>query len=69
MMKKHYELLLQDKPEKVANLEIRSFILYYLKGMPKNKEIKNKICQSKTSREMFDIIEDYYNYLQEKKED
>jgi tRNA-dihydrouridine synthase B len=63
MMKKHYELLLQDKPEKVANLEIRAFILYYLKGMPKNKEIKNKICQSKSSEEMFNIIEDYYEYL------
>ena len=63
MMKKHYELLLQDKPEKVANLEIRTFILYYLKGMPKNKEIKNKICQSKSSEEMFKIIEDYYEYL------
>ena len=30
MMKKHYELLLNDKSEKVANLEIRTFILYYL---------------------------------------
>ena len=30
MMKKHYELLLEDKPEKVANLEIRSFILSLL---------------------------------------
>ena len=59
--------LLQDKPEKVANLEIRAFILYYLKGMPKNKEIKNKICQSKSSKEMFDIIEDYYKFLQEYK--
>jgi tRNA-dihydrouridine synthase B len=68
MMKRHYELLLQDKPEKVANLEIRAFILYYLKGMPKNKEIKNKICSSKSSEEMFKIIEEYYNYLQ-KKED
>ena len=67
MMKRHYELLLQDKPEKVANLEIRAFILYYLKGMPKNKEIKNKICQSKSSKEMFDIIEDYYKFLQEYK--
>ncbi len=68
MMKKHYELLLQDKPEKVANLEIRAFILYYLKGMPKNKEIKNKICQSKSSEEMFNILDEYLKYI-EKKED
>ena len=63
MMKRHYQLLLEDKPEKVANLEIRAFILYYLKGMPKNKEIKNQICQSKTSEEMFKILEDYLSYL------
>ena len=27
------------------------------------EEIKNLICQSKTSEEMFEIIEDYKNYL------
>ena len=69
MMKKHYELLLNDKPEKVANLEIRSFILYYLKGMPKNKEIKNKICQSKNSEEMFKIIDEYQKYLNQIEKD
>ena len=63
MMKKHYELLLNDKSEKVANLEIRTFILYYLKGMPKSKEIKNKVCQSRTAQEMFNIIEEYQQYL------
>lgn len=63
MMKKHYELLLKDKTEKQALLEIRSHIIWYLKGMPKSKEIKNKICQSKTSEEMFNIINDYKNYL------
>ena len=63
MMQKHYELLLNDKTEKQALLEIRSHIIWYLKGMPQSKEIKNKICQSKTSKEMFDIINDYKNYL------
>ena len=63
MMKRHYKLLLEDKCEKAALLEIRSFIIWYLKGMPKSKEIKNLICQSKTSEEMFNIIEEYKNYL------
>ena len=63
MMKRHYQLLLEDKCEKAALLEIRSFIIWYLKGMPKSKEIKNLICQSKTSEEMFSIIEEYKNYL------
>ena len=63
MMKKHYQLLLEDKNEKLALLEIRSFIIWYLKGMPKSKEIKNQICQSKTSEEMFNIIEQYKEFL------
>ena len=63
MMKRHYKLLLEDKCEKAALLEIRSFIIWYLKGMPKSKEIKNQICQSKTSEEMFSIIEEYKKYL------
>ena len=63
MMKRHYKLLLEDKCEKAALLEIRSFIIWYLKGMPKSKEIKNQICKSKTSEEMFSIIEEYKKYL------
>ncbi len=63
MMKRHYKLLLEDKNEKLALLEIRSFIVWYLKGLPNSKEIKNKICQSKTSEEMFGIIEEYKKYL------
>lgn len=64
MMKRHYQLLLEDKPEKVANLEIRAFILYYLKGMPNSKEIKNQICKCKTANDMFRIIESYQKYLE-----
>ena len=69
MMKRHYELLVQDKNEKAALLEIRSHIIWYLKGMPNNKEIKNKVCQSKTTEEMFNIINEYQQYLEQKKED
>lgn len=59
MMKKHYELLKEDKGEVSASLEIRMFILYYLKGLPKSKEIKNKICQTKSAKEIFQILDDY----------
>ena len=63
MMKRHYELLVEDKDEKRALLEIRSHIIWYLKGMPKSKEIKNQICQSKTTEEMFQILKEYQDYL------
>lgn len=59
MMKRHYQLLLEDKNEKLALLEIRSHIIWYLKGLPKSKEMKTKICSCKTSAEIFSILEEY----------
>ncbi len=61
MIKNHYNLLLEDKPERLALLEIRSHTIWYLKGMPKSNEIKEKICTSKSSSEIFKILDDYYN--------
>ena len=63
MMKKHYELLVQDKGEVGASVEIRTFVLYYLKGLPGSKEVKNKICKTKSSKELFKIIDDYKSEL------
>ncbi len=64
MMKKHYQLLLNDKNEKIANLEIRSHILYYLKGMPHSKEMKNKICNTHTKEEILDVLKTYERDLE-----
>ena len=63
MMKEHYRLLVQDKGEIGASLEIRTFVLYYLKGLPGSKEVKNKICKTKSSKELFKIIDDYKDEL------
>ncbi len=59
MMKRHFELLKKDKNEKVALLEIRTNLLYYLKGMPKNKEMKQLVCSCKTSEELENILNNY----------
>lgn len=63
MMRRHYELLCEDKGEVAANLEIRSHILYYLKGMPDSKIMKNKICQCKSKEEIFKSLEEYEKSL------
>lgn len=60
MIKRHYELLKEDKCEKLALLEIRSHAIWYLKGMPKSSEVKNKICACKTSDEIFNVLDEYY---------
>ena len=59
MMKEHFELLKNDKSEKAALLEIRSNILFYLKGMPNSKEMKLKICEAKTESEIMQILDSY----------
>lgn len=63
MMRRHYELLVKDKSDAQALLEIRSHIIWYLKGMPESKRIKESICKCKTTEEMFKIIDDYAQYL------
>lgn len=59
MMKKHFEILKKDKDEKIALLEIRSHIIWYLKGMPNSKEMKNKICGCNSGDEIITVLNDY----------
>ena len=59
MMKRHLEMLIEDKNEKAAMLEIRSHLLYYFKAMPDSKKIKNSICTAKTKDELLNILDNY----------
>lgn len=63
MIKKHYELLKQDKNPHIALLEIRTHALAYLKGMPEGKIYKEKICKAKTEEEFLNILNEYENIL------
>lgn len=62
MVLKHLDYLKDLKNEKLACLEIRNHIAWYLKGMPGANEVKNKIY--KTTK-LYDII----NLLNEFRED
>lgn len=59
MMKRHLNLLIEDKNEKAAMLEIRSHLLYYFKSLPDSKQMKSKICSVKTKEELFSILDNY----------
>ena len=59
MLKCHYELLLHDKGEKLAMLEIRSHAIWYLKGMKGGAKVKNEICSAKSSKEILTIIGEF----------
>ncbi len=63
MLKRHFDLLVQDKSEKQAILEIRTHALWYIKGLKGSAAIKNQICQTKSKDEMFSILDNYLNNL------
>ena len=63
MLKRHFELLSKDKGEKLALLEIRTHALWYIKGLPGSASIKNQICQTKDSNELFKILNNYIKEL------
>ena len=43
----HMEYLLKIKPERIAVLEMRSHIAWYIKGLPYSIEVKNEIFKAK----------------------
>lgn len=63
MFKRHYQLLVDSTSEKQAILEIRTHALWYIKGMPKSAYIKNEICKTKNSEDLFKILNDYLGDL------
>ena len=63
MLKKHAELLVKTKSEKVAMLEMRTHAAYYIKGLPDSTSMKNKIFQMKTKEELFNLLDEYMKSL------
>ncbi len=59
MIFKHINYIYEDKVERLATLELRSIIMYYLKGMPDTKNIKSKIVKANSKEEYITIINEY----------
>lgn len=60
----HLHNLYELKNEKLAVLEIRNHIAWYLKGMPNSNEIKNKIFLQKDISVIIEILNEYKSYIQ-----
>ena len=60
---KHLDYLLKIKNERIAVLEMRSHIAWYIKGMPYHKEIKNLIFKAQTKQEITEILDNYRKKL------
>lgn len=59
----HMDYLLKIKCEKIAILEMRSHIAWYLKGLPDCVEVKNACFKATTKEEIETILKNYLNKL------
>ena len=64
MCLRHLNNLYNLKNEKLAVLEIRSHIAWYLKGMPKSNEIKNKIFLCNKINDIIEILNSYKQFIE-----
>ncbi len=64
MIKKHTELLIEVKTERVAIPEMRRHTADYLKGLPNTIKIKHKLFKVNTKEELFNLIDEYKNSLE-----
>ena len=55
----HLDYLMELKDEKVAVLEMRSHIAWYLKGIPGSQNVKNEIFKVKKAEELKKILNNY----------
>ncbi len=65
MMKHLISKLVIEKGEKIGVLELRTNLMYFLKSLPKTKEVKLQICKVQTKDELIKIIDNYYHNLME----
>ena len=65
MMKYNIEELIKDKNETVGVLEMRTQLMYYLKGMPNTKNLKLAICKATNKDELIKKLDDYELSLME----
>lgn len=60
---KHFNYLLEIKPEKVATLEMRTHADWYLKGLPGGVNVKKRLYELKTKEEFISAITEYMENL------
>jgi nifR3 family TIM-barrel protein len=62
----HFDRLVDLKGEEVALREMRKHIAWYLKGLPKNAPVRDKINQLSTRLEMENVLYEYLAQVEEK---
>lgn len=58
MCKKHFMYLLEEKPEKVAVLEMRSLTAWYFRGIRNIKQYKQRLIEITNRKELLELFEE-----------
>jgi len=60
MIRRHYRMMLDDKPEHIAVREMRKHIGWYLKGLRDASRLRSEINRIETAEEALDRIDAYF---------
>lgn len=63
VMLKHYDLLKKYKSEKIALLEMRSHMAWYVKGLKHNAVFRNQLNEVKNEKMLLDLLAKYEKLL------
>jgi tRNA-dihydrouridine synthase B len=61
MIKRHFDLLLETKGEKVSLLEIRSHAIWYLKTIPNTNILRQELSKISSKEKLYELLEDFLN--------
>ncbi len=59
MMRENIQEIVKEKGEKLGILNLRTILMYYLKGLPNTKNLKLEICKCESMNELLKLIENY----------
>ena len=59
MMKYNVKKIVEEKNEKIGVLEMRTMLMYYLKGLNNTKNLKLRIISAKSESELLNILDEY----------
>lgn len=62
----HMDRLVDLKGERVAMMEMRTHMAWYMKGLPGAATVKREIVQTETRKDMVELLAKYEDYLIEK---
>lgn len=64
-IKRQYDLSLAYKDERLVVNQMRKHVGWYIKGLAQATTFRKRVNETKTSQEIFDLLDEYERYLEE----